>query len=311
MSMRETLVVKTDNEKFEDWQNALAGCDLDIINWDCVTNRNAVDFALVWKPPPGALAGFPNLKIIFSVGAGIDHLREDGVLPPGIPVIRMVDELLTAGMVEYVLFHVLRFHRFMPQYEQHQPAHFWQPIRQVPARNRTVGILGLGEMGQAAARALASLGFDVIGWSRSEKTIEGVTGYFGPSQLDSLLSRSEILVCLLPLTDQTYQILNAENLAKLPRGANIVSAGRGGHQVESDIMNALDNGQLAGAALDVFETEPLPGHHPLWDRKNIYITPHIASMTVPASSAAHVCNNIVRYRNGEALTHVVDMERGY
>ncbi len=309
--MRETLVVKTDNEKFEDWQHALAGCDLEIIPWDCVTNHDAVDFALVWKPSPGALARFPNLKIIFSVGAGIDHLTGDGILPPGIPVIRMVDELLTAGMVEYVLFHVLRFHRFMPQYEQHQAEYAWRPIRQVPACERTVGILGVGEMGQASARALVNLGFDVIGWSRSKKTIEGVTGYVGPSQLNSLLSRSEILVCLLPLTDQTCHILNAENLAKLPRGAHLISAGRGGHQVESDILDALDNGQLAGAALDVFETEPLPENHPLWDHKNVYITPHIASMTVPASSSAHVYNNILRYRNREPLTHVVNMEQGY
>lgn len=309
--MSELLAIKTELERFEEWENAFRDCDIDVTPWDQIADKSAVDYALVWKPEPGWLATFPNLKIIFSVGAGLDHLKGENLLPPGIPVVRMVESGLTEGMIEYVLFNVLRYHRFMDQYEIHKVEKRWERIEQIPPRNRTVGILGMGELGRECGLALANLGFNVLGWSQSEKMIPGITSYFGDRQLNTLLKETEILVCLLPLTDQTRNILNGKTFSKMPRSSYVINAGRGGHQVESDILHALDSGQLAGAALDVFETEPLPQDHPLWSHPKVYFTPHVASMTLPATSSVHVYDNIVRNRNGEPLTHIADMERGY
>ena len=309
--MPETLVIKSDLERFDGWINAFEGCDINIVAWDDVVDKDSIDYALVWHPAAHALQQFANLKIIFSIGAGLDHLKGENVLPDGIPVVRMVEDGLTAGMVEYVIYQVLRFHRFMPQYEQDQRDRHWQELLQVPTSNRTVGILGLGVLGQASANFLLSLGFKVIGWSRTEKHVEGVKSYFGEDQLETMLSQSEILVSLLPLTPQTHGILNFENLSKLPKGSYLINAGRGACQVESDIIKALDCGQLDGAALDVFEKEPLAKESPLWDHPKVYFTPHIASMTLPATSAVHVYDNIVRFRKNQPLTHVADMQRGY
>lgn len=309
--MSETLVIKSDLERFDGWINAFREFDIDIVDWEDVSDRSIVDYALVWDPGPDALGQFPNLKIIFSVGAGLDHLKGKNILPPGIPVVRMVEDGLTAGMVEYVIYQVLRFHRFMPQYEQDKKQHHWGEIVQIPTCDRTVGILGLGVLGQASAEFLLTLGFNVIGWSRTEKTMEGVKSYFGENQLDIMLSESEILVCLLPWTERTEGILNTDNLNKLPKGAYLINAGRGACQVEADIVAALDEGQLDGAALDVFEVEPPPAQSPIWDHPKIYFTPHIASMTLPATSAVHVYDNIERWRNNLPLTHVADMKRGY
>ncbi len=307
----ETLLIKSDLDRSGGWSNAFRDFDIDIVDWQEFADRNDIDYALVWQPPAGFLGQFPNLKIIFSVGAGVDHLKGENILPAGVPVVRMVEEALTAGMVEYVIYQTLRFHRHMPQYEQDQKNRRWHEIIQTPACERTVGILGLGALGQAAAGFLVALGFNVIGWSRTEKTIAGVTSYFGDEQLDAMLSASEILVCLLPCTERTRGILNAHNLGKLPAGAWLINAGRGACQIEADIITALDEGQLAGAALDVFEVEPLPESSPLWDHPKVCFTPHIASMTLPASAAVHVYNNIRRFRDNLPLTHVADMKRGY
>ena len=309
--MSETLLIKSDLDRADSWSDSFREFDINIVDWQEFTAVDDIDYALVWQPPPGFLTQFPNLRIVFSVGAGVDHLQGEGILPADVPVVRMVEQGLTAGMVEYVVYQVLHFHRHMPQYEQDKKARRWREIIQTPARERTVGILGLGVLGQAAAEFLVTLGFNVIGWSRSEKTIAGVKSYFGDDQLDAMLSASEILVCLLPLTERTRGIVNAGNLARLPRGACLVNAGRGACQVEADIIAALDTGQLAGAALDVFEVEPLPPTSPLWDHPKIRFTPHVASMTLPAYSAAHVYDNIKRFRANLSLTHVADMRRGY
>ncbi|MGR3985177.1 MAG: glyoxylate/hydroxypyruvate reductase A [Gammaproteobacteria bacterium] len=309
--MPEVLLIKTDFERSTAWPDAFAGFDIEVRKWEAAGDPAEIDYALVWQPEPGALAAFPNLKIIFSIGAGLDHLLGDGILPPGVPVVRMVERALTSGMTEYVLYNVLRFHRSMPQYEADQRACAWREILQAPAWERRIGMLGLGVLGADAARALVSLGFDVAGWSRSEKRIRGVSSYCGARGLRDLLARSDILVCLLPLTAQTENILNAANLARLPKGACVINAARGGHCAEADLLAALDRGHLAGAALDVFQTEPLEKSSSLWRHPRVHITPHIASMTLPASSAEHVMDNITRFCAGRALTHVVDLARGY
>ena len=314
--MTEILAIKSDFERFDEWIDAFSHSDLEIVNWDTLQNRPpedkaAVDYALVWKPEPGALAELTNLKIIFSVGAGLDHLKGDDILPPNIPVVRMVEQGLTTGMVEYVVYHTLHYHRFMPEYQQQQVSKQWSGILQIPANQRTVGILGLGELGKACADTLNSFGFNLSGWSRSEKHYAGITCYFGDDQLKSMLSKTDILVCLLPLTQATHGILNKETLSSLPKGAHLINAGRGQLQIENDIIELLDNGHLAGAALDVFETEPLPQSSPLWAHPKVIITPHVASMTLPATSAIHVYDNIRRFRKNQPMTHVADMERGY
>lgn len=309
--MPETLAIKSDFERFDEWIESFAHSDLIIVNWDDIEDASDIDYALVWKPETGALAKMPNLKIIFSIGAGLDHLKGDNILPPGIPVVRMVEQGLTNGMVEYVVYNTLRFHRFMPEYEQQQVKREWHGILQVPASQRTVGILGLGELGKSCADALVALGFSVSGWSRSEKQHPGVRCYFGDDQLDSMLSQTDILVCLLPLTEQTQGILNRQLLSKLPPGSYLINAGRGLLQVENDLLDLANDGQLQGLALDVFEVEPLAENSELWNHPKISITPHVASMTLPASSAIHVYDNITRYRKNESLTHVFDNDRGY
>ena len=309
--MPETLLIKSDLDRSDGWINAFRGFDIDTVDWQEFTDKDDIYYALVWQPSPGFLGQFPNLKIIFSVGAGIDHLKGENILPADVPVVRMVEEGLTAGMVEYIIYQALRFHRNMPQYEQDKRDRHWGEVVQTPTCDRTVGILGIGVLGQAAAEYLLALGFNVIGWSRTEKTIPGVKSYFGDDQLDAMLSASEILVCLLPNTVRTQGILNANNLGKLPRGTYLINAGRGACQVEADIIAALDEGQLAGAALDVFEIEPLPKTSPVWEHPKIYFTPHVASMTIPASSATYVYSNIKRFRNNLPLTHVADMKLGY
>lgn len=312
--MPEVLLIKDDLEQPAEWAAAFAGFDIEVRDWQARGLGEAadeIDYALVWHPEPGALARLPNLKLIFSLGAGIDHLAGDGRVPPGVPVIRMVEGTLTAGMTEYVLYQVLRFHRAMPEYEHNQRRRRWRELPQIPAGQRRVGILGLGVLGGAAATALVSLGFDVAAWSRTEKRLAGVASYAGNRRLPGFLARTDILVCLLPLTRETAGIINAANLAQLPRGAFVINAGRGGHCVEADLLAALDSGHLAGAALDVFANEPLPRRSPLWRHPRVSITPHAASKTLPASSARHVIDNITRFRAGRSVGPLADFARGY
>lgn len=309
--MKEVLLVKSDFGRFATWQAAFSDFDISLRPWQSPGNLDEIDYALVWQPEPYALENMPNLQIIFSIGAGIDHLKPVGCVPQGIPVVRMVESGLTAGMVEFVVFHTLRFHRFMDVYARNQQAGVWQERLQVPAADRRVGILGLGELGANAAIALRAFGFQLQGWSRSEKTLAGVQSFYGDAQLQAFLSSTDILVCLLPLTAATTDIINSRTLGMLPKGAYFINGGRGGQVDEAALYAAIESGHLAGAALDVFKTEPLPANSPFWRHPKIYITPHIASMTTPKSSAHPIINNIRRFRAGKTLTHVADLQRGY
>lgn len=285
--------------------------ELEVRMWDEPGDIADIEFALVWKPPPGVLRTFPNLKAIFSIGAGVDHLFEDPNLPEGVPVVRMVEPELTRGMTEYVVLHVLRHHRRQREIEANQRAHDWKVIAVPTAPSRKIGIMGLGELGGASARALAALEFDVAGWSRTLRQIPGVRCLHGASGLDEFLSRTEILICLLPLTPDTEGILDARLFAKLPKGASLINAARGGHQNEDDILEALESGQLSEATLDVFNAEPLPANHPFWDHPRITVTPHNASLTDPEGAVRQVVENIRRIRRGEIPTNVVNRTEGY
>jgi glyoxylate/hydroxypyruvate reductase A len=276
-----------------------------------IGDKAAIDYALVWQPDPGLLASLPNLKLIVGLGAGVDHLLRDPALPKGVPIVRLVDPYMTDAMSEYVVLSVLRLHRQDLDYLAQQRAALWREREQKNAAERTVGILGFGTLGQDAGRKLKALGFDVAGWSRAAKEIAGFATYAGPTGLDGLLARSEILVCLLPLTAETAGILNAAAFARLPRGAGLVNAGRGGHLVEADLIPALDAGQLSGAVLDVVGEEPLPGDHPFWRHPRIILTPHVAAETHPPTAAPIIREAIRRFEAGLPVANRVDLTRGY
>jgi glyoxylate/hydroxypyruvate reductase A len=279
--------------------------------WPDIADPAAIDYAIVWRPPPELLASLRHVKLILSLGAGVDHLLANPGLPPGVPIARLVDPYLTDAMSEYVVLQVLRLHRQDLDYQAQQRRMEWLERAQKNAGERPIGILGCGMIGQDAARKLKFLGFDVAGWTRSARQIPGLPTYAGASGLDALAARSEILVCLLPLTAATEGILNAALFARLPRGAGLVNAGRGRHLVEEDLIPALDLGQLSAAALDVFREEPLAPDHPFWRHPRILVTPHIAGTTNPATAAAVLCDAIHRFEEGRAVPNLVDPARGY
>ncbi|MEL7213729.1 MAG: glyoxylate/hydroxypyruvate reductase A [Pseudomonadota bacterium] len=269
-----------------------------------------VDYAVVWQPPAGLLASFPNLKATISIGAGIDHVAADPHYPTSIPVIKTIGPDMTQRMCEYVALHVLALHRQLPDLQAAQRAGKWHQIVTPTAPNRKVGILGLGHLGRNAALTLKGLGFDVAGWSRSGAAPDGIEGY-DVTRLDSFLARSDILVCLLPLTPETKGLLSKKTFDKMPKGASLINAARGAHLVEQDLITALDSGQISRATLDVFNTEPLPKDHPFWSRPDVLITPHIASLIDPVSGGEVIARNIRTLAAGgqpDALTHV---SRGY
>ncbi|WP_076865127.1 2-hydroxyacid dehydrogenase [Bradyrhizobium mercantei] len=275
----------------------------------------AVHYAAVWKPKPGELASFKNLRVIFNLGAGVDALMADRSLPD-VPLVRVSVSDLTDRMTEYVVLHVLMHHRQELYLRESQRAKRWAPDYQWAASAITVGVMGLGTLGAAAAQALRALGFRVVGWSRSEKRIEGIACYHGTEGLDAFLRETNILVCLLPLTPDTRHVLNRDAFAKLnrtsPLGAPvIINAGRGGLQNEADILRALDDGTLGAASLDVFETEPLPEASPFWSHPKVVLTPHNAADTDADEISKYVAQQIARFEQGGVLENVVDRKRGY
>ncbi len=279
--------------------------------WPDIGERASIEYALVWQPEPGLLASLPNLRLIVGLGAGIDHLLRDPSLPKGVPIVRLVDPHMTDAMSEYVALSVLRLHRQDLDYLGQQRAIIWEEREQKNAAERPVGILGFGTLGQDAGRKLKALGFPVAGWSRNPREVAGFATQAGPAGFDALLARSEILVCLLPLTAETAGILNKAAFARMPRGAGLVNAGRGGHLVEEDLIPALESGQLSGAVLDVFREEPLPPAHPFWRHPRIILTPHIAAETHPPTAAPIISEAIRRFAAGLPVANRVDLARGY
>lgn len=301
-------------DKAQAWREAMlakfpdAGFDI----WpDEIGDKADYDYAIVWRPPSGELRTFPNLKGILSLGAGVDGILVDDALPDGVPVVRLVDRCLTEGMSEYVLYWVIHYHRRLGVYLDWASQKIWKQMRQTDTRDRKVGFLGLGELGSDAAKKVAALGFDVAGWSRSEKHIEGVTSFYGNDGLVPFLNRTEILVVLLPLTDATRGIVNKDTLAALPEGANIINCARGPHVVDEDLLAALDSGHINAATLDVFHTEPLPEDHPYWTHPKVTVTPHMASLTVPSSAADWMEENIKLIEAGKPPLNTVDLKKGY
>jgi glyoxylate/hydroxypyruvate reductase len=274
-----------------------------------------VHYAAVWKPQPGELAAFPNLRVIFNLGAGVDALMADQSLPD-VPLVRVAVSDLTARMTDYVVLHVLMHHRQELYLRDSQREKRWAPKTQWAAGAVTVGIMGLGTLGADAAEVLRRIGFRVVGWSRSPKQIDGVECFHGEPHLKPFLRQTDILVCLLPLTPQTRHVLNRGLFAKLnrtsPMGAPVlINAGRGGLQNEADILQCLDDGTLGAASLDVYATEPLPPESPFWSHPKVVLTPHNAADTDADEISKYVARQIERFEAGGTLENVVDRGRGY
>lgn len=307
-----TFLYKADPVRGAEWAELFAqkASEMPFRIWPDVEPAEEVRYLGAWLPPDNLAEAFPNLEILFSLGAGIDQFDLSG-LPRHLPLVRMIEPGIAEGMTEYVTMAVLALHRDLLPYIDQQRRAVWQGMRPVPSAQRRVGVLGLGMLGQAVLEKLRPFGFSLSGWSRSPRVIDGTDIYSGSSELPRFLSGCDILICLLPLTDATRGILNAELFARLPRGAALVSAGRGAHLHQDDLLAALGSGQLSGAVLDVTDPEPLPGDHPFWSHPKILITPHIASMTRPETAVDHVLDTIRRHREGLPLIGAVDRMRGY
>jgi len=274
-----------------------------------------VHYAAVWKPKPGELASFPNLRVIFNLGAGVDALMADATLP-GVPLVRVAVSDLTDRMAEYVVLHVLMHHRQEPYLRESQREKRWAPKFQWAAGAISVGIMGLGTLGANTAEVVRRLGFRVAGWSRGPRQIDGIDCFHGEAQFEAFLRRTDILVCLLPLTPATRHMLDRALFEKLnrssPLGAPVlINAGRGGLQNEADILQCLDDGTLGAASLDVFANEPLPADSPFWTHPRVVLTPHNAADTDPEEISKYVARQIERFEAGGALENVVDPARGY
>lgn len=307
-----TFLYKSDPVRGRQWAEVFGRHrpDIDFRIWPDVGDPARVRFLAAWVPPDDLAARFPNLEVLFSSGAGVDQF-DFAALPPDLPVVRMVEPGIVRGMVEYVTHAVLGLHRDMPQYRRQQQEGQWKPLPVRPAGERRVGVLGLGSLGQAVLAQLVSLGFDCAGWSRSQHEVEGVQCHAGADELPAFLARTDILVCLLPLTDSTRGFLDAKLFSMLPQGARLVHVGRGPHLVERDFLDALASGQIGDAVLDVTDPEPLPPTHAFWRHPRIELTPHIASMTQPLSAAEALLDNLRRFEAGEPMVGLVDRTRGY
>ena len=305
------LLIRND-KNYDSWIKALNAEDPEITvhTPETVKNPSDIQMAITWKAPHGAFENYPQLKVVGSMGAGVDHLFEDPSLPQDVLLTRIVDEKLSGDMQEFVLAQCLNHIKNLTTYTQLQKDGVWKPKSYRRVADVSVGILGFGTLGQAVGKKLQKVGFQVSGWSQSEKHVEGIKSYTTDG-LEQFLTSCEILVCLLPLTSATSGILNQSLFKKLPQGAYLINVARGGHLKDQDLIAALDQGILSGAALDVFHTEPLPENHAFWGREEILITPHVASVSSAASVALQVVENYKRLERGEELLHQVSREKRY
>jgi glyoxylate/hydroxypyruvate reductase A len=282
---------------------------LDVFTWPDPRALQA-EVAVCWQTPPDLYAQMPNLKLVHSIAAGVDNVVAGQDLR-GLPVCRVVDPMLAEGMLQFVLWGVLHFHRKLDAALASQRVREWKRPLQTPAASCRVGLMGLGELGGLIAARLPALGYTVSGWARTAREVPGITVFSGDDQYDAFLAQTDVLVCLLPLTEQTRGILGRRTFEALPKGAALIHCGRGEHLVEGDLIAALGSGQLRGAVVDVFEQEPLPQDHPLWTTPGVVVTPHMATMATYDVVVGQVARNIAQMRSGAALFNQVDTARGY
>lgn len=296
----------------QDWQEALARHlerFIFTVGPACA-EPDQVDVALVYKLPPGGLLRFTRLRAVISLSAGINQF-DPAQLPANVPLSRSVDASLTRHMALYAKTAVLRYHRRFHLYEQDSRQCRWRFEPPLLPQQTSIGLLGMGELGKGIACALAAEGFRIHGWSTSPKEVAGVTTHSGEAGLHAMLAQSDMVINVLPLTDATRGILCSNLFVRFRKGTYLINLGRGGHVVEADLLQALAEGSIAGATLDVTSTEPLPKDHPLWGHPSVLITPHVAGLTTPATAAPNVAENVRRAMRGEALLNQVEMARGY
>lgn len=306
------LLYKADPVRGEHWRRLFAehAPDIEWRAWPDIGDPRDIQYLAAWQAPDDVETLLPNLQVLFALSAGVDQL-DLSRLPTTLPVVRLLDPGISQGMCEYASFAVLSLHRDMLRYRQQQAERCWQAHRLVPAGQRRVGVMGLGLQARQILATLKTFGFALSGWARSEHDIEGVACFAGDEQLPAFLGQCEIVLCVLPLTEQTRGILNRQLFLHLPKGAALVNMGRGGHLVEADLLEALADGQLSAAVLDVLEQEPAPMDHPFWHHPQILLTPHIAAMTQPESAFGVLLENIRRHQRGESMLGLVDRERSY
>ncbi|MBT4653655.1 MAG: glyoxylate/hydroxypyruvate reductase A [Thiotrichales bacterium] len=298
----------------EVWSSGLqeAMPEIDIKVYPDEGDVNDIEYAVVWKHPRGILKKYPNLKAILSLGAGVDHIISDSELPKGLPIVRLVDKKLTHEMCLHSLHWVLHFHSNQYLYRIQQQSREWIQQSSVQSEDRTIGIMGLGNIGKAIGDSLVNLDFKVIGWGARPKNSTGeIEYYYGHEQLSEFLSQTDILINILPLTENTKNILTKNELKLLPKGSFIINIGRGGIINENDLLSFLNSGHINAAALDVFAQEPLPENNSLWGHSSVYITPHIAGQSNPGSAAKTIAENIRLIEKGESPYPIYSLNSGY
>jgi glyoxylate/hydroxypyruvate reductase len=282
--------------------------DIDIQVYPEIDRPEVVEMALLWQHPPGYLKTFPNLKLISSLGAGVDHILSDPAVPESMPIVRIVDEKLTWSMTNYVIMGVLNFHRQITRYQADQKQKVWDMSNpEIPVK---VGVMGVGALGGDVLDKLNYMGFSVVGFGFSEKN-DFPFPYYSRNQYKQFLKEINVLVCLLPLTHETEGILNLEFFKNCTPGTFLINVARGKHLVEEDLIPALDQGFLSGALLDVYHKEPLPEEHPFWEESRIQLTPHIASVTNPLAASPQIIENFNRLKSNQPLINLVNRDRGY
>jgi glyoxylate/hydroxypyruvate reductase A len=308
-----TVLIKLGGESADDYIEEMHRLEphLKIREWPDVGSPGEVDIAMVWKMPHGELAKFPNLKLIISMAAGVDHVLSDPDRPKGVPIVRVTDPHMARSMGHWFLMNILRLHRETARFDNLRAEKIWPPEIAFDTDAISVGILGLGYLGTHVAKMLKAVGLRVQGWSRTQKNLDGIQSFSGKVGLDQMLPNTNYLACLLPNTPATEGIMSLNCFNKMPRGSYVLNAGRGSQLVEADLLQALDNGQIKGAALDVFETEPLPRDHPFWTDTRILMTPHHAAEVFLPAAAQTFLKNIYSIRNNQPLTGLVNEELGY
>lgn len=308
-----TIVLISVSKNIDEWRAVMAPLlpGVELRQWPDIGAAHEIDMAIVWKAPDGVFQALPGLRLICSLGQGVDHLFRHNDLPPGVPIVRLVDDSMRRQMTAYVIAAVTRHLCRMADYAPHQAAREWHRLAAYDPATTTVGVLGLGALGRDVADKLASLGFKVRGWSRSPKELPGIDCFAGKESLGDMLGECDMVCCMLALTSETRGILDGAAFAAMKPGAYLINSARGGHVVEADLLAALESGHLAGATLDVFEEEPLPAASPLWDHPQITATPHISAVTLAHSCAGQIAENYKRMKAGEPLINSVDPAREY
>ncbi len=308
-----SLLIVSSGKDPKDWITALKNQHpgLNIYVYPEDHDREKVEYALTWKHPRGLFKNYPNLKVIASMGAGVNHIISDPGLPKNVKITKIIDPQLKSDMSAFVLSLVMNHIRNLGYYKEQEVQQNWQPLYYRRIEDVKIGIMGLGALGTAVGKKLEKVGFNVYGWARTSKDVDNITTFAGEEELNEFLENSEILVCLLPLTPQTQTILNQDLFKKLPKKAYIINVARGEHLEENDLLEMIDSGHLSGAALDVFNEEPLPEEHPFWKHQKVRITPHIATITKPELVVSQIIENYERMMDEEPLKNVVEMDRGY